>query len=37
MNLPGKLTCFFTLEVEAMTIARRGWRGKQNGELIELA
>lgn len=36
-NLPSKLTRFFSPEVEAMTVAQRGWRGKQNGELIELA
>ena len=36
-NLPSKLTGLFAPEVEAMTVAQQGWRGKDNGELIALA
>ncbi len=36
-NLPSKLARLFAPEMEAITIARRGWRGKDNGELISLA
>lgn len=37
VNLPSKLTGLFAPEVEAVTVARQGWRGKDNGELIALA
>lgn len=36
-NLPSKLVRLFAPETEAFTIARQGWRGKDNGELIRLA
>ncbi len=36
-NLPDKLVRLFAPEMEAVTIARQGWRGKDNGELIALA
>ncbi len=36
-NLPGKLVGLFAPEMEAVTIARQGWRGKDNGDLIALA
>lgn len=36
-NLPSKLTGLFAPEVEAMTVAQQGWRGKDNGELVALA
>lgn len=36
-NLPGNLARLFAPEMEAVTIARHGWRGKENGELIALA
>ena len=36
-NLPGKLIPLLAPEVEAVTVAQQGWRGKQNGELIALA
>ncbi len=36
-NLPSKLVRLFAPEMTAITIARRGWRGKDNGELISLA
>ena len=32
-NLPGKLTELLAPEVEAMTVAQQGWRGKFDGEL----
>jgi predicted nuclease of predicted toxin-antitoxin system len=35
-NLPSKLTGLFAPEVEAVTVAQQGWRGKENGELIAL-
>ena len=36
-NLPSKLTGLFAPEVEAVTVAQQGWRGKDNGELLALA
>jgi predicted nuclease of predicted toxin-antitoxin system len=37
-NMPRKLTRLFDAgDVEVQTIAQRGWRGKQNGELLRAA
>jgi predicted nuclease of predicted toxin-antitoxin system len=37
-NMPRKLTRLFDTEnVEVQTIAQRGWKGKQNGELLRAA
>jgi Domain of unknown function (DUF5615) len=36
-NLPRKLIPLLAPEVEAVTVAQQGWRGKENGELIALA
>ncbi len=36
-NLPRKLVGRLARGVEATTIARAGWRGKKNGELLRLA
>ncbi|MBA3422946.1 MAG: DUF5615 family PIN-like protein [Rubrobacteraceae bacterium] len=36
-NMPSKLAHLFAPEMEAVTIARRGWRGKDNGELLAAA
>ena len=36
-NLPSKLTGLFAPEVEAVTVAQQGWRGKDSGELLALA
>ena len=36
-NLPRKLIPLLAPEVEAVTVAQQGWRGKDNGELIALA
>src|SRR5829696_8828083 len=36
-NVPAKLTRFFAPEFEVTTVARRGWSGIKNGELMRLA
>ncbi len=36
-NLRGKLGGLFAPEMEAVTISRQGWRGKDNGDLIASA
>ncbi len=36
-NMPGKLTQLFAEGVEAQTVGQRGWKGKQNGELLRAA
>ena len=36
-NLPGKLARLFAPQMETVTIARRGWRGIDNGELLAMA
>lgn len=36
-NLPRGLTRYFEPQMKATTIAGRGWRGKENGELIRAA
>jgi predicted nuclease of predicted toxin-antitoxin system len=36
-NLPRKLLPHLAPDVEAVTVAQQGWRGKENGELIALA
>ncbi len=36
-NLNRRLRAFFTEEFEVITTAERGWSGKSNGELLELA
>ncbi|MGF1471495.1 MAG: DUF5615 family PIN-like protein [Rubrobacteraceae bacterium] len=36
-NLPRRLTRFLGPEVQATTVGRRGWSGKKNGELLNLA
>lgn len=33
-NMPRQLTRLFAPEIEAMTVGQRGWRGKENGELL---
>lgn len=35
--VPAKLTGFFAPQMEATTVARRGWSGIKNGELMRLA
>lgn len=36
-NVPAKLTRFFAPEMQATTVARRGWSGIKNSELMRLA
>lgn len=36
-NLPGRLLDLLGEEVESVTVARRGWKGKKNGELLAAA
>ena len=36
-NMPRKLTGLFAENVEAQTVGQRGWKGKQNGELLRAA
>ena len=36
-NLPHKLRQFFEDNIEVVTVGYRGWRGKENGELLRIA
>lgn len=36
-NMPGKLIPHFPADMEIITMSRRGWLGKKNGELLRLA
>ena len=36
-NLPYKLRRLFEAEVEVVTVGYRGWKGKENGELLKSA
>ena len=36
-NLPSKLRRLFEVEVEVVTVGYRGWKGKENGELLKSA
>lgn len=36
-NLPGRLLGLLGEDLECVTVARRGWKGKKNGELLAAA
>ena len=36
-NLPSKLRRLFETGVEVVTVGYRGWKGKENGELLKSA
>lgn len=36
-NLPYQLRPLFTDSIEVITVGYRGWKGKQNGELLQMA
>ena len=36
-NLPYQLRPLFTDSIEVMTVGYRGWKGKENGELLQMA
>ena len=36
-NLPHKLRSYFEDNVDVVTVSHRGWKGKENGELLKLA
>jgi predicted nuclease of predicted toxin-antitoxin system len=36
-NLPYKLRQLFPESIEVITVGYRGWKGKENGELLRMA
>lgn len=36
-NLPHKLRALFPDSIEVITVDYRGWKGKENGELLQMA
>ena len=36
-NLPHQLRGFFVDDIEVVTVSYRGWKGKENGELLRVA
>ncbi len=36
-NLPHQLRDFFVDNIEVVTVSYRGWKGKENGELLKFA
>lgn len=36
-NLPHQLRGFFVDNIEVVTVSYRGWKGKENGELLRIA
>ena len=36
-NLPHQLRNFFVNDIEVVTLSYRGWKGKENGELLRVA